>query len=172
VTELPDLLPDLVAYQSRDPSLAIDAAVAAVRSHCGWHISPSISETVSIWSPGGRSVFVKTRNLTAVTSVTQDGVAINLATVTFTRYGKVARYPGYVFSRLTPVSVGITHGYATLPDDARDVILAVAQRSISDTRGLVARPGTAGIFVETFGPNLTDGDKKKLAPYTISAGFA
>jgi len=169
----PDLLPDLVAYQSKDPQLALDAALAAVRSFCGWHIVPSVTETVNVWSPDGRSVFVQTLNLTSITSVVQDAVTIASSAYTFESYGVITMAQGGYFSTLTRVAVNFTHGYATLPTNAKDVVLSVANRSISDSRGMVARPGSqAGIFVETYGPRLTDDDKFKLRDLVISTGFA
>lgn len=168
-----ELAPDLVAYQAKDSGQALDAAAAAVRSYCGWHITPSVTETVEVWSPDGRSLFLQTLALTAVASVVQDGTTLDSSECTFDSYGHIKRTSGSRFSTSTRVTVEFTHGYADWPDDAKDVVLAMAQRSISDTRGIVARPGqTAGVFTETFGPLFTEADQVKLAPHVISAGFA
>lgn len=166
---------DLVDYQAKDSQQALDAALAAVRSYCGWHIAPSQSDTATVFSPDGARLFVQTLNLTAVTSVTQDGVAVDLDTVALERYGVIGRTLGYSFRCGLPVEVVFTHGYAELPADVKDVVLALAQRSISDTRGMVPRTGGAGasmVVMENYGSQLGVGDKAKLAPYTITGAVA
>jgi hypothetical protein len=173
MTESPDI-GDLSDYQSKDSQQALDAALAAVRSYCGWNIAPSATATLSVWSKDGCSVFLPTLALTAITSVTQDAVVIDPATYTFESYGLIRRTPGTYFSRLSRVTVVFTHGLATMPKDAADVVLALAQRSISDTRGMVPRVGAGQsvVVMENYGSQLSDADKAKLAPYAISAGFA
>ena len=164
----PDLS-DLADYQAKDPQQALDAALAAVRAYCGWHIVPSISETVNVWSPGGQRLFLQTRNLTAVISVIQDGATVSASTYTFERRGVIRRTSG-CFSLRTPAAANITHGYAELPADVKDVVLALAEQSISDTRGLASK--SVGPFSENYSPELDQSQKDKLAPYTTSTGFA
>lgn len=163
-------LADLVVYQAKDPQQAISAALAAVQSYCGWHIAPSATATVSVWSSDGCSVFLPTMNLTAVTTVTQDAVVLGSTTYTFESYGVIRRTSGNAFGTSTRVTVAFTHGYATMPKDAADVVLALAQRSISDTRGMVSK--TIGPFSENYGPQLGQAEKDRLAPYCLSTGFA
>jgi hypothetical protein len=166
-------LGDLSDYQAKDPQQALDAALATVQSYCGWHISPSVAgATASVWSLDGCTLLLPTLNLTAVASVTQDGVTIPSTSYTFERYGVIRAVYGAVFSRLTKAAVVFTHGYASMPDDAKEVVLSVAQRSIADTRGMVPRAGAGVVVVESAGPRLTDADKVKLSPYTIAGGFA
>lgn len=163
-------LSDLVTYQAKDPQQALDDAVAAVRSYCGWHVTPSQAGTEVIWSPDGRSLFLKTLALTAVTSVTQDSAGVNSTSYIFETYGLISRISG-AFNGRTKVTVVYTHGLADWPADAKGVILSLAQRSISDTRGIVPRVGGAGgsvVVMENYGAQLTEGDKAKLAPYALS----
>lgn len=165
---------DLADFQAKDSQQALDAALAQVQSYCGWVIAPTVTgATASVWSKDGCVLFVPTLNLTAVTSVTQDGVVLSASNYTFESYGAIRVVPGHYFTTLSKIAVVYTHGYATMPDDVASVILGFAQRAISDNRGFVARGGsTSGTFVETFGPALTDADKTKLAPYVLTAGFA
>jgi hypothetical protein len=164
---------DLADYQAKDSQQALDAAIAAVQSYCGWHIAPSQSGTASVWSLDGTTLVVPSLNVTAVTSVTQDAVVAPASTYTFESYGVIRSVPGYFFFPFpwSKVTVVFTHGYADWPDDVRGVVLSLAQRSLTDTRGLVAGP-SGSAFVETYGPQLSDADKAKLAPYARSAGFA
>lgn len=169
-----DLLGDLVDYQAKDPQQALDSALAAVRSYCGWHIATSVTETVNVWALDGRGVVVETLNLTGVTSVVQDSVTVDPASYTFEPYGVIRRTVGGYFSTLTRVAVTFTHGYSALPDDVREVVLTLAQRSINDTRGMVPRAGSGQsvVLVESSGSQLTGADKEKLGPYVVTAGFA
>lgn len=165
---------DLLDYQAKDPQQALDAALAAVRSYCGWDISPSASVTSDVWSLDGCTLLLPTLNLTAVTSVVQDAVTVPSTSYTFERYGVIRAAYGVAFSRLTRVTVTFTHGYAAMPADVKDVVLALAQRSISDTRGLVPRAGGGQnvVVMENYGSQLSDADKAKLTPFALSAGFA
>jgi hypothetical protein len=170
----PDLSLDLTYYQSKDPDQALAAALAAVRSYCGWHIAPSLTTTVDVWSPDGSSLFLNTRALTSITSVVQDAVTLPATSYIFDSFGVVSRTPGSYFSRLSRSTVTFVHGYTALPADVEQVVLGLAQRSINDTRGLVARPGTGQgvILMEGHGPQLDESDKARLTPYAILAGFA
>jgi hypothetical protein len=170
VSTLPDVN-DLSDFQTKDPQQALDAALAMVRSYCGWNIAPSASTSATLWSLDGRTLSLPTLNLTAVTSVVQDGVTVDPATYTFERYGVIRLNYGGSFYRWTRVTVAFTHGYAAMPDDAAAVVLSLAQRSLADTRGLVTGP-SGPVFVESYGSQLSDGDKAKLAPYAIAGGFA
>ena len=162
---------DLADYQAKGPQQALDSALATVRSYCGWQIVPvSTAEMVSVWSPGGRALFLPTRKLTAIASITQNGVVLPASSYTFESYGVVKVLPGGYFSTLTKLTVVFTHGYAELPDDAKDVVLTLAQRFLTDTRGLVSK--TVGPFSENYGSPLGQAEKDKLAPYAISTGFA
>jgi hypothetical protein len=176
VSQLPDVN-DLADFQAKDPQQALDAALAAVRSYCGWDIAPSQSATVTVWCLDGRTLNLPTLNLTAVASVVQDGVTVAPTGYTFESYGVIRANYGACFSRLTRVTVAFTHGYAAMPDAAAAVVLSLAQRSLNDSRGLVVRPGSAssasvGALVETYGPVLTEADKQKLSDYAIAGGFA
>ena len=142
----PDLS-DLSDYQAKDPQQALDDALATVRAYCGWHVSPSQAETVSVWSADGRTIVLETLNLTAVTSITQDAALVPVASYTFDANGVIRAATGAIFGRSTKLTVVFTHGYADLPDDVKGVALSLAQRSISDTRGMVPRTGAGASVV-------------------------
>lgn len=169
MAESPDI-GDLSDYQSKDPQQALDAALALVRSYCGWHIAPSETATLSVWSTDGRTLSLPTLALTGITSVIQDGATIASTAYTFESYGVVNGY----FGRSTKVTVAFTHGYEAMPADVKNVVLGLAQRSISDNRGLVPRVGAGQsvVVMENYGSQLSEADKDKLNPYGLSTGFA
>jgi hypothetical protein len=167
------LLQDLYDYQTKDPQQALDAAVAAVRSYCGWVIAPITTETVDVWSPDGRSLFLSTQGLTAIGSVVQDGVTLSSTGYLFDKYGVVRCVPGNTFRLTSRLTVTFTHGTDLFPENVQNVILGLAQRAINDTRGIIPSvTGGKSFAVESYGPQLTAADKEKLEPYAIPSGFA
>lgn len=167
-----ELRPEFHKYQGKDIQQALNASLAIVQSYCQWHIAPSIAgATATVWSRDGATIFLPTLALTAVTSVVQDAVTVSSANYTFERYGVIRMVPGQYFSLTTRVTVTFTHGLAALPADVQDVVLLAAQRSISDTRGLVPRVSGGPAFMENRGPRLEPDDKDRLTPYRL-AGFA
>ena len=167
-----ELRPELTKYQGKDPKQALDSALATVQSFCGWHIAPSIAgATATVWCRDGVAIYLPTLALTAVASVVQDSVTIASTNYTFERYGVIRMIPGKYFDLTSKITVTFTHGYAALPADVNDIVLTAAQRSISDTRGVVPRISGGPAFIENRGPRLELDDKDRLAPYVI-AGFA
>lgn len=166
-----DLLPALAAYNSKTPLQALEAALATVQTFCEWHVAPAVTTSLDLWSPDGSALFVPTLYLTAVNTITQDSVSILTSNVTFERHGTIQCVPGKYFSKLSKVTVNVTHGYAALPTDVKDVVLKVAQRMLTDTRGLVPRVTGGPAFLENRGPRLEASDKEDLAPYVLG-GFA
>src|ERR1700761_4069109 len=53
------------------------AALQVARHHCGWHVSPVITETITLDGPDSRILFVPTMKIVTLTSVTEDGTSIN-----------------------------------------------------------------------------------------------
>lgn len=165
---------DLEAFQGKDPQQALNGALKQVQSFCGWHIAPSQSDTANVWSTDGCALVLPTMYLTAVASVTQNSTVVAATNYLFESYGVIRTLAtGTPFLTAYRATVAFTHGYTALPDDVAQVVLSLAQRSLTDTRGLVARPGTStgATFIEGYGAQLTDADKEKLGPYRI-AGFA
>jgi hypothetical protein len=172
-----NLLPDLSVFNAKEPQQALDAAVAIVQSYCGWMIAPPATTSVDVWSRDGYTLVLPTLYLTAVNSITQNGVSIPTSNVTFETYGTVRAVSGVLsatkvyFLRQYKVTVNFTHGYDDWPAVVKDVILLCAQRSLTDTRGVVPRVTGGPKFIENRGPRLEVDDKSRLDPYALG-GFA
>ena len=92
----------------------LDAASAAVRRYCGWHIGPVAEETLVLDGPGGDLLVLPTLRLEAVTAFwtegTPDGmfqafhraliVAVNRAQVAKAQRGKKSLVHKYAFQGL------------------------------------------------------------------------
>lgn len=143
-------LNDLTDYLSGDQQDALDAADAAVRKYCGWHIAPPQTDTVTVpyWWASWR-LLLPTLYLTSVTSVTVDGTVLDLTTLRVDQSGFIDFLP--TCGVWTHVSQGdavvvMTHGYTAPPADVLQVVVALAARSInaSTDGGQVARSRQVG----------------------------
>lgn len=139
---------DLAAYQAGDPQQLLDAATAEARSYCRWHVTPSLSETVTLDGPGGQTLLLPSLHVTAVSSVTADGTLLVADTdYTWSQVGVLTRVDGCWPWTTGSVVVAFTHGYDEAPDLAK-VILARASRSQSNHT--VAKSVTTGPFSESY----------------------
>ena len=109
-------------------------ATAAARSYCGWHVTPVASdEEIVLDGPGGRLLVLPTLKLTELTAVTEDGVELDLADLTWSGTGLVAKRNGtYWTSQLGGIAVTFSHGYASAPDF--DHAVAVIAETIASGR--------------------------------------
>jgi hypothetical protein len=141
-------IPDL------DPA-AVAVACARVRRICGWHIAPVVTETITLpWSWSGRyllpSLHVVSVGTTvagsAVTSDWSPGGALWLTS------GNIAPP---VNARLRGVSVTLTHGYETCPEDVRDIVAQMARQvGQRRVRSSAEGPFSTTYEVEEFGLDL------------------
>lgn len=155
---------DLTAYQSGDPQSLIDSATAEVRGYCGWHVTPSLSETVTLDASGGTSLMLPSLHVTAVTAVLADGTALTTDDYAWSQVGVLTYLTGCWPVKAGSVVVTFTHGY----DDALDlaqVILARATRTKSNPTS--AKTMTAGPFAESFDSVFFADERATLDRYRI-----
>ena len=103
------------------------AACEAVRNFCRWHIAPSFTETVTMDGPGAPILFLRTRHLTAVESVTEDGAAVAADHYMWNRAGMVRRTYGCWSGKFASIQVTITHGLDTCPPEVLQVAYDMAK---------------------------------------------
>jgi len=166
------ILDDLVAYQAGDAQSLIDQATANVRTYCGWHITPVVTETVTLSGLGQtfaatrtKVLFLPSLHVVLVTSVLRDGVLVPAAEYVVDPAGllvHVNAWPDGVGS----VTVTMTHGYAEVPDVAA-VIMARVSR-VQATPGSAVRV-QAGPFSEQYqsGTGFTDDELVTLDRYRL-----
>lgn len=143
--------------RSSDKDAAIEAASGVVRDICGWHVFPSVAETVRVRGSGASVVMLPTLHLTGVTAVRVDGAAVS---------GFTWHAAGYLSERVTrgAVEVDIIHGYASPPPGLVDVVLAIAERIMANPTS--ATTERLGDYSVGYG-GLTDLHRSVLARYTI-----
>ena len=123
---------------------AWDAACAAVRAYCGWHVAPSVTQTITVDGPGGSLLFLPTLHLTDVSSITSDGTA-----VTDPEWSEAGMVRGSWTERFRGVTVTMTHGYTSCPDEIVGVLREAADRGVEGSAvsqvGQVRAGGVGGV---------------------------
>ena len=114
-------------------------AIGAIRGYCGWHISPSITETLIVDGPGDSLLLLPTLRLTNLTALTIDGTPVALEDVQWSERGGVRGYRTST-AKWRGVSVEITHGYDEFPAD----LLAVARSMAAAGDGSIAKRYQSG----------------------------
>ena len=123
----------------------VDAAVASLRRTAGWHVAPSLTETVTLDGSGGTRLILDTLRLTAVTEARN--VLEATPSIIDVRWSKVGVLAGYFPWGFRSVEVDMTHGYDACPPDLLPLIANACQRIKVDPT--VASQG-AGPFTVTF----------------------
>lgn len=92
----------------------LDAALVAARRYCGWPVSPvQTGAVVTVDGPGGRVLSLPTMKLNTLTSVVENGVALDVTKLDVSqRKGTVEKYPYGCWSRRNgAITVTMTHGF-------------------------------------------------------------
>lgn len=96
----------------------LTAALGAARRYCGWHVTPVLTDpAVKLDGPGSPLLVLPTLRLSALTSVTENGFALDLSALTWSTRGLVRKKSGARWSdKFGAIEVGITHGFEAAPD--------------------------------------------------------
>jgi hypothetical protein len=114
----------------------LDAALAAARIYCGWHVTPALTEqTLTLDGPGTAVLALPTLRMTAVTEVTEEGVELEDSRIEWSSRGLIAKASGLPWtSKMGAITVTIDHGYDTAPD-FDSVVLSAIDRGAFSTSG-------------------------------------
>lgn len=159
------MTPDM--FEGVDPD-----AQAAIRAYCGWHVAPSITETIVLDGPGSDVLMLPSLRVTDVARVTSGGTEIK--DPEWSRAGMVR---GSFDDRFGSVEVEFTHGFP-----ADDVVISViklaatrlAQGAALSMAGGNVRIGGIAVTVGQTGTSTyadSTGDAyvdKVLAPYRLN----
>lgn len=160
-------MPDLALDLAPSELDRIEQAEAMVRGYCGWHISPSQTDTVTIYPDASGVLMLPSLYVTVVTSVTEVGYpALDVTDYRFDTNGVLRRIsPWYWYSTAPAVTVTFTHGYTQPPADVTAVVQALAIRAIGNATGLKSK--AVGPFSETYSTEFLSLEKATLARYRI-----
>lgn len=140
---VPEPLIDVTYLRTRHPDRAFDDAQAstliaevsaAIRSYCGWHLVPSVTDDVTVDGSGSTILLLPTTHLTAVTAITEDGEPVDVEGVEWSTAGYLRRSLAWT-TTLRGVVISLVHGYATPPDELRAVMAAAVVRALFSPLG-------------------------------------
>lgn len=150
-----ELVPaDLAAFtQERldegDPATAtaLSAALRAVRSYCGWHVTPvRTAQVVTIDGPCSRLLVLPTLRLTALTALVEDGVTVDVGALEWSSRGLVRKAGrGWWTGRFGGITATMSHGFDSA-EDWQAAVLSFADRSSLALAGVDGRPNVVGPF--------------------------
>lgn len=104
------------------------AAGESIREYCGWHIAPSVTETLELDSYGGSVLQLPSLRVVTVSAVTDaddapiEGYSVSKSTGLLRRDGCLRWPRGY-----GAVKVTLTHGFDGVPDSLNAVLVAMAR---------------------------------------------
>jgi hypothetical protein len=156
----------------------VRAAQGAVRRYCGWHVAPSVAETLRLDSYGGRALTLPSKHVTEIASIMVAGEDW-ADRCDWSEAGTVLLRSGYWPDAPGAVSVSLTHGWDVedVPEVAA-LILTIGKRARSQP-GIIASQSVNGASVsyQTAGGaplsvSLLGIEKEALAPYRLNWGPA
>lgn len=172
LTMVASLLPAVSADRYDD---YLKAAEAAVRSYCGWHIAPLVTESFVLDGTGSRTLFVPSLRVTDVTAAENDGDVLDVTTLEWSADGFL-RAPGVWTRKLRGVKLTLTHGFDAVPEVA-EVVRSVADRAKSSPGGVVReQAGSVSLQYSATAPGVSGGvvlmahERAQLDPYRIVRG--
>lgn len=137
MTALPDFveLADLEAYLAGDQDAMVRQAQAAIRRYCGWHVAPSLTETLTLDGTGSRHLWLPSLHVIDVTAASNDGEDVALDDLDWSEAGYLELRCGHWCRRPRSIEVTLEHGFEEGPDDLVEVAAAIAARAISSPSG-------------------------------------
>ena len=149
-----------------------EAAEAAIRAYCGWHVAPVKRETLTVDGNGRTTLVLPTMRIQSVESVKIDGSNVTDSV----RWSTSGMLEGVCFPRrFRAVEVTLEHGFSA--DEIGDIaglIGTLTKRFTTDPR--IRSQSVAGASVSYFGSNgglshlLTVDEMAALAPYRLTWG--
>jgi hypothetical protein len=183
---------DLIAFSGGrladddETQRVLDAAVAAVRRYCRWHVCPvRENDAFTVDGPNSRALWLPTKRLLALHSIVENDVVIysdssgSTTTEPYWRVsGRVTKTTrAYWTWKPRSIDVVIDHGYTEAEAaDWRAVVLGVADR-MSLSTGFVGAGATMSAGPYSIGAFSLDGmltleQQDLLAPYVWGQGWA
>lgn len=160
---VPSLL-DLAGFQALAGGDGLEAArlagiVRDIRDYCGWHIAPAVDETLIVDGSGGTVQQLPTLRLNSVTSITENGTALEADRFEWSADGSIRRCAGYWTPRYRGVVAVVNHGYAEVPENIVSVIVDATSTALAVPVGedkVDDQPETMGPF--TWGESTAEVD--------------
>lgn len=154
------------------------AAISTVRGYCQWHISPVVTEDVVVEGGGAGHLLLPSLRVTAINSITNDGVAVVDTDYEWSRRGILrvstdsTLYRGWS-RKYDSVVVNITHGYEDFPAEVLAVARDMARADgVTGASSMASGPhqlqlGVTSAAAQAGSVGMSDLQKNVLARYRI-----
>jgi hypothetical protein len=149
-------------------------ASGLVRTWCGWHIAPRITQVMTVDGSGAYTLALPTLHLVDLLAVTENGRPVELEWVEWSTAGFLIHRHQCWTPRLRGVRAEILHGHARTPAEVRAVVAAIAARALAYPAGKGVASERAGPFQVTWSQTAQDGglvllgfEERVLDRYTI-----
>lgn len=160
-------------FDAGDSEFFVEAATAAVRTYCGWHIAPSLEVIDGRYQCGERGlIMLNSLRVTAVDSVIVDGRQLETSEFDWDECGFITRrqasWPSDPYAL-----VSFTHGHSECPADVAAVVFEVASKAMSlpaiPAKSFEASGGPFRLSLSgaALGTALSDDHKDRLASYRL-----
>lgn len=172
---------DWIEYKDHSPEYYLRVASHAIRRYLGWHLAPSLEETIQVPVKQRGLIPLPSRYVTAVSEVVIADEALAdddfiwdqggwIQTGRF--YYDTSRYPTATSSwRPNEATVTLTHGYQEVPVEVKQVAFELVSATIASPVSNVSQMSTpAGYSITLSSPPgfyLTEWQQKVLAPYRL-----
>ncbi|WP_137843856.1 hypothetical protein [Microbacterium sp. 2FI] len=159
-----------------DAAFWMKAATQSIRSECGWHVAPVITETLVLDGRGGVALLLPSQRVEAVTLVKNDGVDVT-SRVKFSRRTGVMTLASGWSCDLGSIEITLTHGYPLESvADIAALIVTLTKRGAASSAFVQQSVGSASARLGTgrdgaaLSVPLLESEKALLEPYRLNWG--
>jgi hypothetical protein len=169
-------IPAIVTADTQvNPAFWLNAANAAVRRECGWHVAPVITETLTLDGKGGTSLLLPSQRVIALGSVLNDGEDVT-SRVRFSRTsGVLTLADGRWCDNVGSIVVTLTHGHTLeeVPDVAALIVTLTKRAAAAGVNITSQGIGPASVTYATgrdgapISLPMLESEKATLAPFSL-----
>ncbi len=161
----PEEIPPIINTATPDAAFLLRAATAQVRRECGWHVTPILTETITVDGTGGPELRIPSGRIRNLISVLNDGEDVT-ADVDTSEAG-ILRLPYCWTDKFSGVVIELEHGFAQWEAaDLAGVVAAIATRSSMRT-GVVAAQSIAGASVRYDIAPMLESEREIVQRYAV-----
>lgn len=138
----------------------LDGATRAIRNYCGWNIAPAEDLTVTL-DGGGKALYLPSLKVNSIASIKLTDEAQPLTSFEWSRRTGNVRFTDH--ARCFPdtwggIEVAFNSGYATVPEDLKQIVLQVSSLAMSSPTGATReQAGQVSMAWATTAPGVSGG---------------
>lgn len=138
--------------------LLIQGAVASVRRHCGWHVSPPREDDFILDGRGGHIQRLPTLNVVEVSRVLDGGQELAYRTdYRWSQMGLLERMHGSWSRHYRDIEVTATHGHQDVPDIIAMILSVIARTMASPMGATREQAGAMSVVWANTSPGVAGG---------------